>query len=190
MGALTAAAILLLLGSLILLVFLRHGPDGESTVFGHPVLEVTTGSMTPTFDPGDLIVDAPVSPSAAQHLRRGQVITFRSAQYLLNGAPILVTHRIQRVESTASGVEYQTKGDANNVADAGLVTPAEVVGLYQGWRVPAGAYVLNALHHRLTFVVLAVLLVAVLGAGEFRRRWRSIGEFAGDREGSSRGAGR
>ncbi len=177
MFALTAASLLLLAIAVLMVSFLRQGPDGETSIFGHPLLAVASGSMTPTFRAGDLILDNSISPLAAMNLHKGQVITFRSADLTLGGAPILITHRIHAVVrgASAAAVEYQTQGDANNVADAGLVTPTAIVGLYEGLRVPDGAYVLRALHQPLTFVLLAVLLVVLLGAGEFRRRWRALG---------------
>jgi len=187
-NTLTVVAVLALVGSILLVVLVRQGPDGETSVLGHPILEVASGSMTPTFDAGDLILDNPVSLSAAEHLHRGEVITFRSTAFTQGGAPILITHRIHKVipGTSPAGVRYQTKGDANNVVDAGLVAPAAIVGIYQGIRVPDGAYVLSALHQPTTFVVLAVLLVVFLGAGEFRRRWRQLGQVADSPAGRSR----
>jgi|GEM_PF-7039752 len=187
-NTLTVVAVLALVGSILLVVLVRQGPDGETSVLGHPILEVASGSMTPTFDAGDLILDNPVSLSAAEHLHRGEVITFRSTAFTQGGAPILITHRIHKAipGTSPAGVRYQTKGDANNVVDAGLVAPAAIVGIYQGIRVPDGAYVLSALHQPTTFVVLAVLLVVFLGAGEFRRRWRQLGQVADSPAGRSR----
>ncbi|MDA8332367.1 MAG: signal peptidase I [Candidatus Dormibacteraeota bacterium] len=186
---LTLLAVVALLGSILLVALVRQGPDGETSVLGHPLLEVASGSMTPTFDAGDLILDNPISLSAAEHLHRGQVITFRSSEFTQAGAPILITHRIHKVipSPAPGGVRYQTKGDANNVVDAGLVAPAAIVGIYQGVRVPDGAYVLSALHQPTTFVILAVLLVVFLGAGEFRRRWRLLGP---ETESPARASGR
>ena len=174
---LTVVAFLALLATLSVLVLLRHAPDGETSVLGRPLLAVATGSMSPTFNPGDLILDTPVSGRAADRLQRGEVITFRSSAYSIAGRPILITHRIYAVVTNPAtgGVAYRTKGDANNTPDPGLVAPAAVVGIYRGWRIPYGAYVLNYLHGPVPFVTLVVLLVALLGAGEFRRRWRALG---------------
>ncbi len=169
-------ALAALLAMLTLLVAIRHGPDGETSIFGHPLLAVATGSMSPTFNPGDLILDSPVSATVSRQLRKGEVVTFQSPVYTLHGQPILITHRIQAVIRSSSGglVGYRTKGDANNVSDPGVVEPGAIVGLYQGWRIPDGAYALNALHRPAAFVVLAVVLVIVLGAAPFRRRWRAL----------------
>lgn len=175
---LTVLAVVALAAAVAALLLLRPGPNGETTLLGHPVLEVLSGSMTPTFNAGDLIVDAPLSSTQAEHLHPGQVISFQSNSAYPGLAPMLITHRIVGVSGAASSVQYRTKGDANNVADPGPVPAAAVVGLYQGQRIPDGAYVLSALHQPATFVILAVLLTVFLGAGEFLRRWRALGPTA------------
>ena len=83
---------------------------------GYRVYVIHTGSMMPTADPGDLVIDAPASGP----YRPGQIITFRHS-----AAPDLVTHRITDI--TADGGMH-TKGDANPTADTWTITPAMVVG--------------------------------------------------------------
>ena len=66
---------------------------GRNTVFGHPVLVVLSGSMSPrAIRTGDLIVDDPVSGAAAQRLHVGQATTFSDGP----GSSRYVTHRIDR----------------------------------------------------------------------------------------------
>src|SRR3954452_22820276 len=67
---------------------------------GYRVYVIHTGSMSPAFRPGDVVVDRP-----AHHYRPGEVITFRHSAR----APDMVTHRITDV--TAAGLIH-TKGDA------------------------------------------------------------------------------
>lgn len=82
---------------------------------GYRAYAVRTGSMTPTFPTGALVIDRPVDRAAP---RVGDVITFQTAQGL-------VTHRVHAV--TPRGVE--TKGDANDTTDPALVRPVHVVGV-------------------------------------------------------------
>ncbi len=175
--AVTVAAVGVLVAAVLLVALVRPGPDGTSSILGHPLLEVASGSMTPTFRAGDLILDNPLTPLQADQLHKGQVITFRSARQFPGAPPLVITHRIVAVirQGASRSVKYQTKGDANNVADAAEVAPGAILGVYQGFRVPDGAYVLRDLHQPLTFIILAVLLVIVLGAPEFRRRWLALG---------------
>jgi len=113
---------------------------GQATVFGHPVMSMISGSMTGTINTGDLFVDDQLTATQAQDLHPGQVITFREQP----GSTTLITHRIVAVETIGGAVNYVTKGDANNAADATPRPASDVVGLYR-FSIPRGAYVLAAL---------------------------------------------
>ena len=129
--------------ALVVAVMTRLSAKQEYTVFGHPVMTVLSGSMTPAIRTGDLIVDKQIHSTAqASGLHAGQIISFRDPS-----APTKVlTHRIYAVNRTAGQVTgYVTKGDANNAPDAVAVAPGNVIGIYEG-KVPRGGYVLNALH--------------------------------------------
>lgn len=98
---------------------------------GYRLYAVRTGSMTPTYPTGALVLDAPASSGAPAV---GDVITFRVESGL-------VTHRVQAV----SAAGYTTKGDANPTLDAWTIPRSHVVG-----RVVAGTpdlgYVLVFFH--------------------------------------------
>lgn len=118
----------------------------------HPVVDmVRSGSMTPTFRAGDLVVDRPVTPAQAEHLGVGQIITFVSR------SGVTFTHRIVGV--TPAG--YRTRGDANNVADPGIVPASQVRGLFER-RVPYLGYAVSFLHTRDGVLLLVTLPVAVV----------------------------
>jgi signal peptidase len=84
---------------------------------GYRVYIVHTGSMVPTYYPGDIVIDkaAHSSPGA------GQVITFR---HDVNTTDV-VTHRVTGVTSTGL---IHTKGDANATADVWNIRPDMVQG--------------------------------------------------------------
>ncbi|MDA8332368.1 MAG: signal peptidase I [Candidatus Dormibacteraeota bacterium] len=175
---LTVLVVLLLAVAIFLAVTVKNGPYGERVVFGHPAFSVASGSMAPTFVPGDLIYDRTVTLAQASHLRKGQIITFVDPARTAGQAPLVITHRIYSV-GTGPGpggltqVEYRTKGDANNVPDALPVAAADVLGVYQG-SIPLGGYVLTAVHQPVTFVILIMIPVLYFVTGETRRRWRAI----------------
>jgi signal peptidase I len=84
---------------------------------GYRAYVVHTGSMSPNYKPGSLVIDGP----AKGNYRPGQVITFRhSAQ-----STDVVTHRITDITST--GIVH-TKGDANASADVWDIRPDQVTG--------------------------------------------------------------
>lgn len=83
---------------------------------------VLTGSMRPDLPPGTLVVARPADPD---QIGIGTVITYQ----LRSGDPTVVTHRVVAVRHTLAGdTEFQTQGDANDVADVDWVTPEQVRG--------------------------------------------------------------
>lgn len=83
---------------------------------------VLTASMTPEIAPGDAVV---VREVPANQIQVGDVITFQPR----NGGDVPVTHRVAEVLVLSDGSRaFVTKGDANEDADAGAVTPDQVVG--------------------------------------------------------------
>jgi signal peptidase len=174
-ATLASLVILAALIAVLLAVSVRHGSDGVDTIFGHPIFSVASGSMSPAIDTGDLIVEQPLTSAQATSLRTGQIVSFETAP--LGSNTIIITHRIVAVVQNAngSGVQYRTKGDANNAPDQALVTPSQVVGQYQA-RVPLGGYVLSTLHQPLTFVILIMIPIVYLIGDEVRRRWVLYGE--------------
>src|SRR5579863_1852751 len=126
--------------AIVIAVAGRMSGNGQAMVFGHPVISMISGSMTGTINTGDLFVDDRLTAAQAQDLHAGQVITFREQP----GSTTLITHRIVAVETIGGAVNYVTKGDANNAADATPRPASDVVGLYR-FSIPRGAYVLAAL---------------------------------------------
>lgn len=84
---------------------------------GYRVYAVQSGSMSPSYPTGTMIVDVPpgTDGSTPSVITPGSVVTFKVGDGL-------VTHRV--VE--ASGAGLTTKGDANETPDAWTV-PADVV---------------------------------------------------------------
>jgi signal peptidase len=158
---------------MVVAVATRLSPKDQYTAFGHPVLIVLSGSMSPAINTGDLIVDNPVTATQATQLHVGQVITFRSAP----GSTTYFNHRIYKVIHHGGAVLYETKGDANNAPDTSLRPASDVIGLYS-WKIPRGGYLLSNLHDPL---VLALLLAAPIlwFVAEPLRRWAREEDEAG-----------
>jgi signal peptidase I len=78
-------------------------------VAGVHYLTVLSGSMRPTFSPGDVAVTQPV-PVAS--LRVGDVIAFYPP-----GETVPVLHRITSIQTSPTGMVVTTRGDANPVED-------------------------------------------------------------------------
>ena len=90
-------------------------------IIGAQALTVLSGSMLPTYRPGDLVV---VRPVAVNELQIGDVVTFQP----YSGDPTLITHRITSITSLDGEItSITTQGDANNAPDRPLV-PGQIMG--------------------------------------------------------------
>lgn len=116
-------------------------------LFGYKGYIVTSGSMEPTFAPGDYIV---VKADDFANLELEDVITFMEEN-------TIVTHRIISVSD--AGVE--TQGDANDIADADVVAAENYVGTLQ-WIIPAFGKVILFMQKPFVFPVLVFLVGAYI----------------------------
>jgi signal peptidase len=113
---------------------------------------VHTGSMSPNYKPGSLIIDG--APKGGYH--PGEVITFRHSALTTD----VVTHRITDI--TKAGLIH-TKGDANATADVWDIRPDQVKGsLVAG--IPYAGYVIVYLQQPagIASVVTAILALMLL----------------------------
>ena len=120
--------IFLLAVLIILNVVFALGRQETPSFFGYSVLHIKSGSMEPSIMTGDIILVRKTDPD---DLAEGDVITFE--MWIESGGTSMlttVTHRI--VSATGEGEDrtFQTKGDANNAADAWTVTADQLVGGY------------------------------------------------------------
>lgn len=91
-------------------------------VAGATPYTVLTGSMSPAYPAGTLVV---VRPVALEDVRVGDVVTYQ----LRSGEPAVATHRVVGVGWTAEGEKVlTTRGDANSVADAEPVREVQLRG--------------------------------------------------------------
>ncbi len=127
---------------------------------------VLSGSMKPTFAPGDMVI---VTPEPLRDLRVGQIISYR----IPVGDHHVQSHRVIKILRRGAHPLVKTKGDANNVADPWTAelhgtTVWRVRGVLPklGWAV---FWFRSPLMHRLT-VLFAPLLLALLGVLQIWRR--------------------
>lgn len=89
-------------------------------VAGYKFLAVLSGSMNPTFNTYDMIIDKQIN---TESLKKDDVITSWVGDSL-------VTHRITQVIKNGNDISFKTKGDANNVEDEGEISAKNVIGKY------------------------------------------------------------
>ena len=161
-GIIAALSVVVALGT-------HQTANNEYEAFGHPVMSVLSGSMSPTIQTGDLVVDNAVTSNQANHLRIGQIISFRIGA----NSPEIITHRIIGIEHFGTQVFYITKGDANNAADASPRAATNVVGVFNS-KLPRGGYILSALHRPLVLILFLASCLLFFVAGPLLRRGRDM----------------
>lgn len=119
---------------------------------GIHLFNVESGSMTPKYPVGTLLIDKQVDPA---EVSVGDVVTF-----VANEDGMLVTHRV--VSVNRSRKTFTTKGDANNVEDPQPVMFGNVIGKVEfgipGIGTPF-AYITAAENRKIVLVVIAVLMI-------------------------------
>lgn len=91
----------------------------------YKIMSVLSGSMSPTFNAGDVIVGKTINP---HDLKQGDIITFRFENSL-------TTHRVMNVINKDGNLIFKTKGDNNNVEDLEPVGDGNIISKYL-FRVP------------------------------------------------------
>jgi signal peptidase len=130
-------------------------------LLGWQLATVQTGSMTPTFAVGSLVVVGPVDPADVEV---GMAIAFQDP----DDATRLIVHR---VVAMAPGAElgFVTRGDANATPDPKPV-PARFVRGRALWHVTYLGQVMDSLQWPRSFVLLVVAPVLLLAWLEWRTR--------------------
>jgi len=89
---------------------------------GGTALTVLTQSMEPRLPPGTLII---IRPTAIDDIKIGDVVTYQ----IKSGQPAVVSHRVvSRSVDTKGRTTFTTKGDNNDLPDAGPVQKAQIRG--------------------------------------------------------------
>ncbi|MFB6123958.1 MAG: signal peptidase I [Haloferacaceae archaeon] len=114
---------------------------------------VLTGSMTPAIDPGDVVIVTAADPAT---IRVDDVITYQRGR-----GEIPVTHRVVEVMDGEDGLSFQTRGDANEDADAAPVPAANVVGVVT-LTIPYVGHVVSFVNSQYGFLALVVVPLGVL----------------------------
>ncbi|MFC8191366.1 signal peptidase I [Cellulomonas sp. NPDC057328] len=109
LSAVTSVVVLAVLTLAVALAVVPKALDGAA-------LTVLTGSMVPTYDPGDVVVVRGVQDAAAE-VQVGDVVTFQP----VSDDPSLITHRVVDKLLTSDGTLFVTRGDANSADDEPLV---------------------------------------------------------------------
>lgn len=112
--------ILILICDIILLIQKIISPNQIASLFGYKAFVISSGSMEPTLNTGDIVITKQIKQDQIQ---KQDIITFVKDEYT-------ITHRIVDIVEENGNTYYQTKGDNNNTSDADLVKYEEIEGVY------------------------------------------------------------
>ncbi len=132
---------------------LRIGLQTES-----PLMVVSSQSMVPTLNVGDIILVRGVDPSS---VTVGTIIIFHSP----NSYDIPIVHRVVAVDNQGGQMYFETKGDNNPVKDGWLVPSQNLMGVYVG-KIPYVGLLSLELRGPVG-VALIIMLVALIIAIEY-----------------------
>ena len=154
---------LLLLGSVVLAILVVIG----GMVLGAwRFTVISTGSMRPTLNPGDVAV---LTPESTTDLEQGQIVAFHPP-----GEPQLtVLHRVSSLHRVPNGVIIQTKGDANNTTDQWRAQIAAKTVWRETGKAPLVGYLAVWTHQRSVRLSVLVLIVSLMVSMLLGSIWRS-----------------
>lgn len=129
--------------------------SGVPSFMGFRPFSIQSDSMSPFFNKGDLIIDRKVNDPA--DLQIGDVITFWT---IIEGKQVLNSHRIIDIADYGNYMYFDTKGDANSIADTTGVHQNDIVGKYL-FHIPALGTVLDFLQTGTGFFIVIVIPVFI-----------------------------
>ncbi|MBQ4250664.1 MAG: signal peptidase I [Ruminococcus sp.] len=105
--------LIIILSFAVITFLLTRFTGGTPSLFGYTLQRVSSGSMVPELEVGDVILSRNLREGDA--LNEGDIITFDGSDQF---GEVNVTHRVIVVPHDENGVVMlQTKGDANDIAD-------------------------------------------------------------------------
>ena len=121
-GNILYAIIFIIVLFILIIAILQRTTNNEITLFGYRIFVVATGSMTPKYEVGDVLVSKEVDPATIQV---GDDIVYKGKEGSFKDK--IVTHQVIMIEKENENYRIQTKGIANTKEDP-EITQNEVVG--------------------------------------------------------------
>jgi signal peptidase len=150
----------------------RLSGGGAPRVFGYQMYIVLSGSMSPAFDAGSLILLKPENP---ENIVEGDIITFRPS----SGEGALTTHRVVQVNRDG-GLSFITRGDANDVNDQNPVMADKVVGRVEH-AVPYAGYLMDFGQSKTGIISLVMIPGVLIIIFELRNLFRYAAEWEAEK---------
>ena len=142
---------------IVILFAVTLGSVGVLRVVLHtdsPLMVVSSGSMIPTLNVGDIIIVRGVDPST---VTVGTIIIFHSP-YDYSTA---IVHRVIAIDNQSGQEYFETKGDNNPVADGWRVPSANLIGIYV-MKIPYVGLLSLELRGPLGWILIGLLVMLII----------------------------
>lgn len=143
--------IIILLYNIILVLISCMNKIDDISLLGYKAYIITTDSMTPSINAGDVII---VKKVQEEKLQVGDVITFQKQDKV-------ITHRITNIEEQDGKKVYTTKGDNNNLEDNETIEYANIEGK-NVLTIPKLGYIIHILENQIVFLLIVLILLILL----------------------------
>lgn len=119
--------------------------------FGYKAYNITTNSMEPTINIGDIIIVKKVNNE--DKIKNGDIISFRKNSEV-------VTHRIIDITETNGEKRYITKGDNNNIPDLEKLSFSQIEGV-KVISIPYLGRIVEFLENQIIFLIVILIILII-----------------------------
>ena len=149
-------SLLIVFVSLLLIVSFFSNDDEVLKVGDYSFLSVRGESMDPVIKDGDYIV---INREGKDKYKEGDIICYL---HEINYSYILVTHEITKVIEDDSEIKYVTKGVNVSSNDDWYVKEDEIIGEYEGVRIPIVGHVIDYSNTSIGYLLLVVCPLGII----------------------------
>lgn len=143
--------LIILIYNLILVAISFISKQDFNGVLGYKAYNITTNSMEPNINRGDIIIIKKVKNEDS--LKKGDVISFNK-----NGE--IITHRIMDIEEVNGEKRYITKGDNNNIPDLEKIQFSQIEGV-KVISIPYLGNIIEALGNKIIFFIILLIILII-----------------------------
>lgn len=119
----------------------------------YSLLVVEGTSMYPHIKDGDLIA---IDRKRENNYEENDVVSF-----ILDDGTI-ITHKIIKIENDGEKSRYYTKGINNNYQDNDYIEFSQIIGKYNGFRIPYLGYIIGFANTRIGYLLLVIIPLGIV----------------------------
>lgn len=175
-GKMVSVMMLTLMSVLVFFLLQSRITGGAPSIAGYQLYIVLSGSMSPSFETGSVVLIRPLAPSAVQV---GDIITYRDAE----DSEKIVTHRVMAVLPTEP-LSFTTRGDANNANDLIPIPASNLLGRVN-YSVPLLGYLLSFVRTGAGILLMVIVPALLIIVSELRRLISYAAAFEKEKKGGA-----